>query len=179
MGILQNLIQGNLTIHQELINKFLKNLIEESNALNGLRISITEGFLNLTAEILAGLGTSISVGLVLSIGSFMFNRHNRFVEFQVHGPVLITVQGIQIKAKLGVDLEPDPTTHTGAPAGLVNVLQYLDIKEEKITVDFNKMPGFNQLLQKKLGFLLNYLEINKLELVEETLIVHPSMKLFN
>ncbi|HHU86352.1 MAG TPA: hypothetical protein GXZ25_06035 [Peptococcaceae bacterium] len=177
MGMLKNLLQGNLAIHQEMINKFLKKLIEESNTLNKLNISITEGLLNLTAEILAGLGTSINVKIALSINSLTFNRHNRLVEFQVNGPVLISLQGIEIRARLGINLDPDPAGQTGAPSGLVNALQYLEIKEDKITVNFNKIPGFNQLLQKKLGFLLNYLEINKIELIEEMLIVHPSMKL--
>lgn len=178
MGMLKNLLQGNLAIHQEIINKFLKKLIEESNTLNKLNISITENILNLTAEILAGLGTSINVKVALSINSLTFNRHNRLVEFQVNGPVLISLQGIEIRARLGINLDPDPAAgHTGAPSGLVNALQYLEIKEDKITVNFNKIPGFNQLLQKKLGFLLNYLEINKIEMIEEMLIVHPSMKL--
>ncbi len=177
MSMLKNLLQGNVAIHQEMINKFLKKLIEESNTLNKLNISITEGLLNLTAEILAGLGTAINVKVALSISSFTFNRHNRLVEFQVNGPVLISLQGIEIRARLGINLVPDPAGHTGAPPGLVHALQYLEIKEDRITVDFNRIPGFNHLLQKKLGFLLNYLEINKIELIEEMLIVHPSMKL--
>ena len=100
MGMLKNLLQGNLAIHQEMINKFLKKLIEESNTLNKLNISITEGLLNLTAEILAGLGTSINVKVALSINSLTFNRHNRLVEFQVNGPVLISLQGIEIRPGL-------------------------------------------------------------------------------
>ena len=41
MGMLKNLLQGNLAIHQEMINKFLKKLIEESNTfLNKLNISL-------------------------------------------------------------------------------------------------------------------------------------------
>lgn len=177
MGVLKNLLQGNLALHQEIINSFLKSMVEESNALNKLNITIIENFLNLTAEILAGLDTPINIKVTLSIGSFKFNRHSRFVEFQVHGPVLITLQGVEIKARLGVDLARDQA-HTGTPPGLAGVLEYLDIKEEKITVNFNNIPGFNQLLQKKLGFLLNHLEISKLELIEEMLIIHPSMKLF-
>jgi hypothetical protein len=174
--MLKNLLQGNVAIHQEMINKFLKKLIEESNTLDKLSVTIAEGVLNLTAEILAGLGTPINVRVALSIGSFTFNRHERFVEFQVNGPVLISLQGIEIRARLGINLTPDPAERSGALSGLVHALQYLEIKEDKITVNFNRIPGFNNLLQKKLGFLLNYLEITKLELIEEMLIIHPSMK---
>ncbi|MFA4886127.1 MAG: hypothetical protein WC601_10205, partial [Desulfotomaculaceae bacterium] len=66
----------------------------------------------------------------------------------------------------------------GAPEGLINMFGYLTINEDKFVLDFNKMPGFNQALQNKLGFLLNNLEITKLELQNEMIVIHPSIKFF-
>lgn len=178
MNILENLIHGNLAIHQELINKFLGEIIEGSKAVKDIKISITGGFINLLAGFRAGDNSTIYVKLVLSIGNFEFNRFNRFMELPVQGPVILSIHGINIKARLGVDLDPDPAKHAGAPEGLLNLLEYLNIKEDKITLDFNKMPRFNQVLQNKLGFLLKNLEVTKLDLVEEMIIIHPTIKFF-
>lgn len=178
MNILENLIHGNLAIHQELVNKFIREAIAGNKVLKELEISISKGFINATAGIRAGENATIYAKLMLSLGDFVFNRSNRFVELPVHGPVLLSIQGVNIKAKLGIDLDPDPAKHAGAPEGLLSLLQYLSIKEDKITLDFNKMPGFNQMLQNKLGFVLKNLEITKLELVEGMIIIHPTIKFF-
>lgn len=178
MNILENLIHGNLAIHQEIINKFIKESIEGNKVIKNINISITEGFINLTAGLRAGEKSIIYVKLTLSLGSFEFNRFKRFVELPVQGPVIISIHGVTIKARLGVDLDPDPANRTEAQEGLINLLQYLNIKEDKITLDFNKMPRFNQVLQNKLGFLLKNLEINKLELLEGMIIIHPTIKFF-
>ncbi|MEG3071190.1 MAG: hypothetical protein RQM92_10575 [Candidatus Syntrophopropionicum ammoniitolerans] len=58
------------------------------------------------------------------------------------------------------------------------MFSYLAISENRIVLDFNKMPGFNQALQNKLGFVLNNLEITRLDLQNENLIIHPSIKFF-
>ena len=139
-----------MAIHQEMINKFLKKLIEESNTLDKLSVTIAEGVLNLTAEILAGLGTPINVRVALSIGSFTFNRHERFVEFQVNGPVLISLQGIEIRARLGINLTPDPAERSGpVRSGACPAIS--GNKEDKITVNFNRIL-VSTICCKKLGF---------------------------
>ena len=178
MNILENLIQGNLAIHQELINKFLKETLEGNKTFEAVEVFITGGYMNLRAEIRAGEKAVISVGLMVSLGNFEFNRFKRFVELIVNGPVTLTIHGITITARLGVELDPDPLKRNGTPESLVSLLHFLRIKEDKIVVDFNKIPGFNQALQKKVGFLLKNLEITKLELVEEMLIIHPTIKFF-
>jgi len=148
----------------------------ENKVIEDIKVSIAGGLLNLAIGLRAGGNMTIGVKLALSLGNFQFNRFNRFVELPVHGPVLISLPGIEIKARLGADLNPDPAKHAGAPEALINLLQYLNIKEDKITLDFNKMPAFNQVLQNKLGFVLKYLEITNLELVEEMIIIHPAEK---
>lgn len=178
MSILENFIHGNLAIRQELVNKFIQEVIAGNNVIKELEISIAEGFINMTAGIRAGENATIYAKLTLSLGGFEFNRFKRFVELPVHGPVLLSIQGVNIKARLGVELDPDPAERVGAPEGLINLLQYLNITEEKITLDFNKMPGFNQILQRKLGFILKNLEITKLELAEGMIIIHPTIKFF-
>jgi hypothetical protein len=75
-------------------------------------------------------------------------------------------------------MDPDPAARAETPENLQRLMEYLVIEEDKITIDFNQIPGFNQLLQKKLGFLLNNLEIARLELGEEMLIVQPAIKFF-
>jgi hypothetical protein len=75
-------------------------------------------------------------------------------------------------------MDPDPVARAQTPESLLRLMEYLIIEDDKITIDFNQIPGFTQLLQKKLGFLLNNLEIAKLELGEEMLIVQPAIKFF-
>lgn len=178
MSILEYLIHGNLVIRQELVNKFIKELIAENNVIKELEISIAGGFINMTAGIRAGENLTVYAKLTLSLGGFEFNRFKRFVELPVHGPVLLSIQGVNIKARLGVELDPDPAKRVGAPEGLINLLHYFNITEDKLTLDFNKIPGFNQILQRKLGFILKNLEITRLELAEGMLIIHPIIKFF-
>jgi len=175
MNLIENIFHGNLVIHQDLINKFIGEALADNKAVEEVKVSVTADCINLTALINAGGKTIVGVKLTLSPGTFEFNRQNRFIELPVNGPVLISLHGIEIKARLRVD--PAPVKHAGTPEGLVNLLQYLDIKENLIKVDFNKIPGFNQALQSKLGFVLKYLEITRLELGEQTIIIHPAVKL--
>lgn len=75
-------------------------------------------------------------------------------------------------------MEPDAASHIVTPEHLLRLMEYLVIEEDKLTINFNQVPGFKQLLQQKMGFLLNNLEIARLELAEEKLIVQPVIKLF-
>lgn len=177
MSFLENIFHGNLVIHQDLINKLIKELIAENETLKDIKVSINGELINLTASIHAGGNSTIQVKLALSPGIFEFNRVNRFIELPVNGPVIISFHGVEVKARLRMDLDPDPAKRAGTPEVLVNLLQYLDIKEDLIKVDFNKIPGFNRLLQSKLGFVLKYLEITKLELGEGTIIIHPAVRI--
>ncbi len=178
MSFLENLFHGKLSIHQELINKLIREAIEENEIIKDIRVSITGGFIYLTAGIRAAENLTIGVKLVLILGDFEFNKTNRFVELLLHDPVLISIQGIDIKARLEAELDPDPAKRAGVPEVLVNLLQFLTIKEDKIILDFNKMPVLNQSMQNKLGIFLKYLEITKLELAEEMIIIHPTVKLY-
>ena len=150
----------------------------ENKILKDVEVSIAGGLMNLAIGFRAGENMTIRVKLALSLGNFEFNRFNRFVELPVHGPVHISLPGIEIKARLGADMDPDPAKRAGAPEALINLLRYLDIKEDKITLDLNKMPAFNRVLQNKLGFVLKYLEITNLELGEEMIIIHPAVRFF-
>ncbi|MCL6635324.1 MAG: hypothetical protein K6T29_06085 [Peptococcaceae bacterium] len=178
MSFFENLFHGNLTIHQDFINKLIKEAIAENKVVKNVEISISGGFINLTAQFNPGGDLNIDLKAVLSLGKFEFNRSNRFLELPVHGPLLVSIQGVYIKARLSAELDPDPARRSGTPAGLVSLLQYLDLKEDKITLDFNKMPGFNRVLQNKAGFLLKHLEITRLELSEGMLLIHPAVKIF-
>ncbi|MDD2443605.1 MAG: hypothetical protein PHS52_03785 [Desulfotomaculaceae bacterium] len=178
MNFLENLIHGKIAIHPEIINKSIKEAIAENQYLQEIAFSITEGAINARIVIHAGEGQTICVTLALSLGNYEFNRSKRFVELFLRGPAMISSCGLSIKARLSVDTDPDPSKMAGAPEGLISVLQYLNVKEDVITIDFNKIPGFNQALQKKLGFLLKNLEITKMDLVEEMIIIHPAIKFF-
>ncbi|NPV72852.1 MAG: hypothetical protein HPY89_03455 [Pelotomaculum sp.] len=178
MSFLTNLIQGNLAIHQDLLNKFLAETIEDNKFIKSIAVSITGGLINLSGEIRTGENSSASIRLALSLGNFEFNRTSRFLELKMHGPVAISIHGIDIQARFS---SPDPETasRAGAPEGLVNILGFLNVKEDTVTLDFNKMPGFMKMLQNKLGLLvLRNLEITRLELLEEMIVIHPSLKLF-
>lgn len=176
MNFLENLIHGKLTIHQEIINKFLDEIIENNKNIKTIHVNITGGFINLVVEVRAGEKYTVVVRIRLSLGGYEFNRYNRFLELFIHGPVIISIQGLIIKARLSLDTEP--TGLIGLPDGIIDLLQYLTIKEDRITLDFNKIPGFNQLLQNKLGFMLKNLEVTQLEISEEMIIIHPTIKLF-
>lgn len=177
MNFLQNLIHGNLAIHQELINKFIKETFAGHKTIKNIEVSITGGFIYLAAELSAG-NIPVQVKLVLSLSGYEFDRFKKLLEFTAQGPVTISIDGINIKIKLEVARDDNPANLTGAPERLLNLLEYLDIKEDKITLDLNKTPGFNQLLQNKLGFIFRNLEITSLEVVEEMIIIHPSLKFF-
>lgn len=178
MSILDYLIHGNLAIRQEIINEFLKKLIENNRLFQGLELKISQGLINLVATLRASETTTFKVSQVMSLSNFAFNRNSRFVELPLQGPVLISIQGLNIKVRLSVIMDPDPVARAETPDSLLRLMEYLIIEEDKITIDFNQIPGFTQLLQKKLGFLLNNLEISKLELGEEMIIVQPAIKFF-
>ncbi|HBC93881.1 MAG TPA: hypothetical protein DCZ10_13550 [Pelotomaculum sp.] len=178
MSILDYLIHGNLAIRQEIINQFLKNLIQENRLFQDIELKISRGLVNLEATLSTSEASTYKVNLVMSLSNFAFNRNSRFVELPLQSPVLISYQGLQIKARLEVVMDPDPVARAETPENLLRLMEYLMIEEDKITIDFNQIPGFNQLLQKKLGFLLNNLEISKLELGEGMLIVQPAIKFF-
>lgn len=178
MSILDYLIHGNLAIRQEIINKFLGKLIEENKVVQDIELKISPGLINLAAALSTSESSTFKISLLMSISSFAFNKESRFIELPLKGPVLISTQGLNIKARLEVVMDPDPLVRAQTPENLRRLMEYLVIEEDKITVDFNQIPGFNQLLQKKIGFLLNNLEITRLELGDEVLIVHPAIKFF-
>ena len=178
MSILDYLIHGNLAIRQEIINKFLNKLIEENRLVQDIKLKINPGLINLVATLSTSETSTFKVSMVMSLSNFAFNRNSRFVELPLQGPVLISYRGLNIKARLDVVMDPDPAARAETPDSLLRLMEYLIIEDDKITIDFNQIPGFNQLLQKKLGFLLNNLEISKLELGEEMLIVQPAIKFF-
>lgn len=178
MSILDYLIHGNLTIRQEIIIKFLKKLFEENRYIQDIELSISPGLINIAVTLTSSETTTFKVSLVLSLSNFAFNRNSRFVELPLQGPVLISYQGINIEARLAVVTDPDPVARDKTPESLLQLMDYLIIEEDKITIDFNQIPGFNQLLQNKLGFLLNNLEISKLELGDRMLILQPAIKFF-
>ncbi|NLJ77006.1 MAG: hypothetical protein GX325_07095 [Peptococcaceae bacterium] len=181
MNLLENiksLFGGNITIHQEFINKVIKEAISGNKTIENITLSFNEGFLRADFDLLVGEKTPINLQLELSLGKFEFNRTNRIVELLLISPVVIQIYGLNIKAKLTADIDPAAAETAGAPEELIAMFSYLAISENRIILDFNKMPGFNQALQNKLGFVLNNLEITKLELQNENLIIHPSIKFF-
>lgn len=178
MSILDYLIHGNLSIRQEIINKFLKKLFDENRYIQDIELTISPGLINLVVTVNSSETTTFKVSLLMSLSNFAFNRNSRFMELPLQSPVLISYQGLNMKARLELVLDPDPAARDNTPESLLRLMEYLIIEEDKITIDFNKIPGFNQLLQKKLGFLLNNLEISKLELGEEMLILQPAIKFF-
>ncbi|MDD4238014.1 MAG: hypothetical protein PHT62_05610 [Desulfotomaculaceae bacterium] len=178
MSILDYLIHGNLAIRQEIINKFLNKLMEENRWVQDIELKINPGLINLVAILSVSETLTFKVNLDMSLSNFAFNRNSRFVELPLQGPVLISYRGLNIKTRLEVVMDPDPVASAETPESLLRLMEYLIVEEDKITIDFNQIPGFNQLLQKKLGFLLNNLEISKLELGEEMIIVQPIIKFF-
>ncbi len=175
---LKNLMSGSITIHQDLINKLIKEKLAENSVVREIDISIAEDILRFTVEIMAGESTPVYLNLDLSLGKYEFNRNNRFVELIMLSPIAVSVYGINLKTKISAEIDRASAKSAGAPEGLVNMFDYLSIYEDRILVDFNKMPGFSQALQNKLGFLLNNLEIAKLSLKNEMVVIHPSIKLY-
>jgi hypothetical protein len=175
---LKNLAGGKITIHQEFINKFIKETLADNEVIKEIFLTVGDGFLCATFEILAGEGVPVNLKLEFSLGKYEFNRSNRFVELILQGPAGISVFGINIKAKLAAEIDEPEAIRAGAPDALINIFNYLTINEDMFVLDFNKMPGFNQALQKKMGFLLKNLEVTKLELKNEMIVFHPSIKLF-
>ena len=175
---LKNLAGGNITVHQEFINKLIKENLENSEVIREICLTVGEGFICASFEILIGEGTPVNLKLELSLGKYEFNRSNRFVELILREPAAISIFGINVKAKLAAEIDEAEAIRTGAPEALINMFNYLKIDEDKLVLDFNKMPGFNQSLQNKFGFLLKNLEITKLELKKEMILLHPSIKLF-
>lgn len=175
---IKNLFGGNITIHQEIINKVIKEALADNKTITDIALSINEGFLAVAVDILADDSTPVSLKLELEPGKFEFNRTNRVIELILISPVTIMVYGITIKAKLTADIDIAAAKIAGAPVDLIDMFSYLAINENSFILDFNQMPGFNQALQNKLGFLLNNLEITELELQNENLVIHPSIKFF-
>jgi len=175
---LKNLAGGNITVHQEFINKLIKETLAKNEVIKEILLTVGEGFLSVTAEILAGEGIPIKLKLEFSLGKYEFSRSNRFVELILLKPAVISVFGINIKAKLAAEIDESGAIHAGAPDALINMFNYLTINDDMFVLDFNEMPGFNQALHNRLGFLLKNLEITKLELKNEMLVLHPSIKLF-
>lgn len=178
MNIFKELLGGKINLHQEFINKMIKEAIADHQTIKDLVLSFNEGFLAVAVDVLTGDSTPVNLQLELSLGKFEFNRANRVIELILINPVSIKVYGINIKAKLTADIDIAASKTAGAPADLIDMLGYLTINEDRFILDFNQMPGFNQALQNKLGFLLNNLEINNLELQKENIVLYPAVKFF-
>lgn len=175
---IKNLLGGNITIHQEFINKVIKESVADNKVIREIVLSVKEGFLNAAVELMAGDSTPVNLKLELSLGKYEFNRTNRVIELVLISPVSVRVFGVNIKTKLAADIDRAAAVSSGAPEGLIDMFSYLTINEDRFILDFNKMPGFNQALQNKLGFLLNNLEITKLELQNDMIVIQPSIKFF-
>lgn len=178
MNLLENLIQGKLTIHQEIINKFLAESLQEHQTIKSIVMTIGGGQIKLVSEIRTGENTTANVKLLLALGGYEFNRFNRFIELLVLSPAIISLQGIVIKARLNIEPDPASAARNSRQAELAGLFNYLKVQEERIIVDFNKIPGFNQLLQNKLGFMLKNLEIARLEIDEEMIVIYPAIKFY-
>jgi hypothetical protein len=174
---LKSLLGGNITIHQEFINKLIKEAVAENKAVREIVLEVGEGFLNVRAEITVGVNIPVSMEFKLTLGNYEFNRTKRFVELLLLSPAAVSVYGIRILTRLAAEIDENAASLSGAPESLINVFGYLTIKEDRLILDFNKMPGFTQALQKKTGFLLKNLEITKLDLRNEMIVMHPSMKM--
>ena len=175
---LKNLMSGSITIHQDLVNKLIKEKLADNSVIREIDISIAEDILRFAVEILAGESTPVNFNLDLSLGKYEFNRNNRFVELIMLSPIAVSVYGINIKTKISAEIDKASAKSSGAPESLINMFDYLSICEDRIVIDFNKMPGFSQALQEKLGFLLNNLEIAKLGLKNEMVVINPSIKFY-
>ncbi|NLI12774.1 hypothetical protein [Pelotomaculum propionicicum] len=181
MSLLDNiksLLGGNINVHQEFINKFIGETLAENKVVKEIVLTVGEGCLDARVGLVVGESTPIDVKLELSLGKYEFNRTNRYVELIPLSPVIISVYGVNIRTRLAADLDDAEARRLGAPEGLISMFSYLTINEDKLVLDFNKIPGFSQALQNKLGFVLNNLEITKLELQPETIVIHPSVKFF-
>ena len=178
MNIFKELLGGKINLHQEFINKMIKEAIADHQTIKDLVLSFNEGFLAVAVDVLTGDNTPVNLQLELSLGKFEFSRANRVIELILINPVSIKVYGINIKAKLTADIDIAASKTAGAPADLIDMFGYLTINEDRFILDFNQMPGFNQALQNKLGFLLNNLEINNLELQKENIVLYPAVKFF-
>lgn len=178
MGILEYLFNGNLTISQEMINKYLAKLTEENKLIQNIRLTINQDLIKLAATVAVSETDTFEVNLTMLLGDFNFDRNSRFIVLLLQEPVLISYRGLRLKTRLAVSLEPDAAPHAVTPEHLLRLMEYLVIEEDKITININQVPGFNQLLQQKMGFLLKNLEIARLELAEEKIILHPVIKLF-
>jgi hypothetical protein len=97
MSILDYLIHGNLAIRQEIINKFLKKLIEENRLVQDIEIKISQGLIHLAVTLISSDNNTFKVSLVMSVSNFSFNRNSRFIELPLQGPVLISTKGLNIK----------------------------------------------------------------------------------
>ncbi|MDD4334426.1 MAG: hypothetical protein PHY77_02345 [Desulfotomaculaceae bacterium] len=175
---IKSLFGGNITIHQEFLNKVIREAIADNKTIKDIAISFNEGFFAVAVDILADDSSPVNLQLELSLGKYEFNKTNRVIELLLISPVIIKFYGINIKAKLTADIDIAAAKAAGAPVDLIDMLSYLTINENSFILDFNQMPGFNQALQNKLGYLLNNLEITKLELQKENLVLHPAIKLF-
>lgn len=175
---LKNLMGGSITIHQELVKKLIKEKLAENSAIREIDISITEGFIRFAVEILAGESTPVNFNLDLSLGKYEFNKNNRYLELIMLNPIAVSVYGIKIRTKISAEIDQASAKIAGAPESLINMFDYLSICEDRIVIDFNKIPGFSQALQNKFGFLLNNLEIAKLGLKKEMVVIKPSIKFF-
>lgn len=180
MVLLDYLFHGTLTVHQDLINRSLKEALSENETVKEMSLSIAGGKIKFTALLAAGQEQKSPLRLTISAvpGNFEFNRHHRYLELLLAEPVLIEFGGAKIKARFAAEAQSTGRDINDGENFLASILHYLDIKEDRITVDFNRLPGFNEALQKKLGFLLKYLEIAGLELEDEKLIIRPAVKLF-
>lgn len=175
---LKNLMGGSIIIHQELVKKLIKEKLAENSVIREIDISISDGFVRFAVEILAGENTPVNLNLDLSLGKYEFNRNKRYLELIMLSPIAVSVYGINIKTKISAEIDQASAKSAGAPESLINMFDYLSICEDRIVIDFNKMPGFRQALQNKLGFLLNNLEIAKLGLKNEVVVINPSIKFF-
>jgi hypothetical protein len=175
---LKNLAGGKITIHQEFINKFIKETLDNNEIIKEILLTAGEGSICASLGLLIGEGIPVNLKFEFSLGKYEFNKSNRFVELILLKPAAISIFGINIKAKLAAGIDEAEAIRAGAPGALIKMFNYLSIYEDKYVLDFNKMPGFNKALQNKLSFLLKNLEITELELKNEMLLLHPSIKFF-
>jgi len=180
MALLDYLFHGTLTVHQDLINRSLKEALSEIETIKEMHLSIAGGKIKFTALFAAGKEPKSDIRLTINAlpGNFEFNRHHRYLELLLAEPVLIEFGGAKIRARFTAEAQTGGRDINDGENFLTGVLRYLDIKEDRITVDFNRLPGFNEALQKKLGFLLKYLEIAGIELEDEKIVIRPAVKLF-
>jgi hypothetical protein len=139
IGNLASLLGGNITIHQEFINKVIKESIADNKVVREIVLSINNGYLNAAVEILVG-ETPVNLKLDLSLGNYEFNRTNRIIELILVSPVDIMVYGIHIKTKLAAEIDRPVALNAGAPAGLIDMFSYLTINETGLYLILIKCP---------------------------------------